>query len=194
MPSVLTSKESRRAGRLLAAAIVPAAIVAAAPAAGARSFVVKARGSQTSLGSVRAIGDFKPADDPTLRGAIRAFGEPTSATGGGEICRVRWAGIGVRIRFQNFGGRDSCKPRGGHAQKAVLIGDRRWRTPRGLHLGDRLRKLTRLYPRARRTPFGYRIVAGVLPFGEPQPYAVLGARIADRRVRAFTLFIGAAGD
>lgn len=190
---MLRSPASRCASRLLAAAIAPA-LLAIAPAAGAQSFVVKARGSQTGLGSVRAIGDFKPATDPTLRAAIRAFGEPTSATGGGEICRVRWSDLGVRIRFQNFGGRDSCTPRGGLAQKAFLIGDRRWRTPRGLHLGDRLRKLTRLYPRARRTPFGYRIVAGVLPFGEPHPYAVLGARVADRRVRAFTLFIGAAGD
>lgn len=175
-------------------AVVLAGSLAAPVAADARSFVIKARGSQTSLGSVQAIGDFKPATDPTLRAAIRAYGQPTSATGGGEICRVRWRALGVRIRFQNFGGRDSCKPRGGRAQKAFLIGDRRWRTPRGLHLGDRLRKLTRLYPRARRTPFGYRIVAGVLPFGEPHPYAVLGARITDRRVRAFTLFIGAAGD
>jgi hypothetical protein len=166
----------------------------AAPAAGAQSFVIKARGSRTTLGTVQAIGDFKPARNPTLRAAIRAFGEPSSRRGGGEICRVRWNPLGVRITFQNFGGVDSCTPRGGRAQKAVVGGDRRWRTGRGLRLGDGVAKARRLYPNARQTARGLRLVQGILPFGTPVPYAVLGARTAGRTVRAFTLFIGAAGD
>ncbi|MGH2780810.1 MAG: hypothetical protein ACRDLA_05265, partial [Thermoleophilaceae bacterium] len=84
-----------------------------------------ATGSDTGPGVVRAIGDFKPARSPTLGAAIRAYGPTTSRRGGGEICRVRWAPLGVNIRFQNFGGVDSCRPRGGRAQKAVIKGDRR---------------------------------------------------------------------
>jgi hypothetical protein len=178
---------------LLAALAALTLLVAAAPAH-ARSFVLKARGSETSIGSVRAIGDFKPARNPRLGAAIRAFGEPTSSAGGGEICRVRWTNLGVRIRFQNFGGFSSCEPRRGRAQKAIISGDRRWRTPEGLRIGNSVDRLRRLHPDARRTPRGFRLVEAILPFGRPQPYAVLGARVRGGRVSAFTLFVGAAGD
>jgi hypothetical protein len=170
-----------------------AALAPAAPA-DARSFVIKARGSKTTLGEVRAIGDFTPSRNPTLAAAIRAYGRPTSRRGGGEICRVRWARLGVTITFQNFAGVDSCRPRNGRAQRAVVRGERPWRTAKGLRLGDRVELLRRLYPRARRTSRGFRLVEGVLPFGAPRRYSVVGARVGGGRLRAFTLFIGAAGD
>jgi hypothetical protein len=185
---------TKRITMLAAATLSVAAGLATASPAGARPFVVEARGSETSLGVVRAIGDFRPARNPRLGAAIRAFGRPSSRRGGGEICRVRWADLGVRITFQNFGGVDSCEPSGGRAQKAVVGGDSRWRTAKGLRVGNSVARLTRLYPRARRTPRGFRLAQGILPFGAPMPYAVLGARVAGGRVRAFTLFVGAAGD
>jgi hypothetical protein len=163
--------------------------------ADARSFVIEAHGSQTGLGTVDAIGDFKPERTPKLAAAIRAYGPTTSRRGGGEVCRVRWANLGVNIRFQSFAGTgSSCQPRIGLAQKAVVRGDRRWRTKEGLRLGDRAARITRLYPQARRTRRGFRLVEGILPFGRPVRYAVLGARLSDGRVSAFTTFIGAAGD
>ena len=182
-----------RPALLSAATLVVAGTLAATPIAQARSFIINARGSQTTLGEVRAIGDFKPSRNPRLGAAIRAYGEPSSRRGGGEICRVRWATLGVRITFQNFGGFDSCRRRG-LAQKAVINGDRPWRTARGLGLGDTTARAGRLYPQAKRTPRGLRLVEAVLPFGTPIRYAVLGARVGSGRVRAFTLFIGAAGD
>ena len=175
-------------------AVVAGALAVAAAPADARSFVIRATGSPSGLGEVRAIGDFKPARSPLLRAAVRAYGAPTARVGGVEICRVRWAGLGARITFQNFGGVDSCDGGGGRAQKAVVSGDRPWRTPKGLRLGDRTAKLRRLYPNALQTARGFRLVAGVLPFGRPQPYSVLGVRVAGGRVTAFTLFVGAAGD
>jgi hypothetical protein len=184
---------SPRFALLSAATLVVAATLAATPIAHARSFTIKARGSQTTLGEVRAIGDFKPSRNPTLGAAIRAYGEPSSRRGGGEICTVRWANLGVVIKFQNFGGFDSCRRRG-LAQKAVINGDRPWRTAKGLGLGDTTARAGRLYPQAKRTPRGLRLVEAVLPFGTPIRYAVLGARVGSGRVRAFTLFIGAAGD
>ena len=168
-------------------------VLAAAAPASARSFVLRATGSTTSLGTVQAIGDFKPPTGPTLRKAVRAYGATTSRRGGGEICRVRWAGLGALIIFQNFGGSDSCGPRG-LAQKAVLTGERPWRTEAGLRIGDGVAKLRRLHPGAKRTPRGFRLVEAILPFGTPVSYAVLGARVSGGKVTAFTMFVGAAGD
>lgn len=183
-----------RAGLLVAAVLPAAAAALAGPAtAEARPFVIEARGSETGPGVVRAIGDFRPARNPRLGAAIRAYGPTTSRRGGGEICRVRWADIGARITFQNFGGVDSCTPSGGRAQKAV-VDDDRWRTGKGLRIGNEITRLRRLYPDAKRTPRGFRLVEGILPFGQPRRYAVLGARVSGGRVRAFTMFIGAAGD
>jgi hypothetical protein len=188
------ARAARRRTRLaLIGGLVAATTLAAAAPADARSFVLRATGSQTGLGEVRAIGDFKPAVNPRLRAAVRAFGQPTSRRGGGEICRVRWNRFGLTIRFQNFGGFNSCGPRG-LAQKAVVTGEQPWRTAKGLRLGDGVVRIRRLYPNARQTRRGFRIISGILPFGRPQPYAVLGARLEDGDVSAFTLFIGAAGD
>jgi hypothetical protein len=186
---------ARKRSILAAAALLSAAAAAlSAPApAAARPFVIEATGSETGPGVVRAIGDFRPARNPRLGAAIRAYGQTTSRRGGGEICRVRWANIGVRITFQNFGGVDSCQPSGGRAQKAV-VDDDRWRTGKGLRIGNDVSRLRRLYPDAQRTSRGFRLVEGILPFGQPRKYAVLGARVADGRVRAFTMFVGAAGD
>ena len=180
---------------LIAAALFAAVLSAAAAApADARPFVIEARGSETGPGIVRAIGDFRPARNPRLGAAIRAYGQTTSRRGGGEICRVRWADLGVKITFQNFGGVDSCTPGGGRAQKAVVRGDRPWRTKRGLRLGDGEARVRSLYPDAERSSRGFRLVEATLPIGRPLRYAVLGARVAGGRVRAFTLYIGAAGD
>ena len=167
----------------------------AVPATGeARSFVLKARGSQNGLGTIR-IGDFRPARDPLLGAAVEAFGNTTSRRGGGDVCRVRWGPLGLRMRFQNFGGLDSCDDDGGRAQKGTIKGDSRWRTPQGLHIGDTVQRLRRLHPKAKRTSRGFRLVEGKLPFGTPRVrYSVLGVRVAAGRVTAFTFFVGAAGD
>jgi hypothetical protein len=191
---VTTPTALGRATLLVAAVLSAAATALALPApADARPFVIEARGSETGPGVVRAIGDFRPARNPRLGAAIRTYGQTTSRRGGGEICRVRWANIGVRITFQNFGGVDSCEPSGGRAQKAV-VDDDRWRTGKGLRIGNEITRLRRLYPDAKRTPRGFRLVEGILPFGQPRRYAVLGARVSGGRVSAFTMFVGAAGD
>jgi hypothetical protein len=176
--------------------VVAVALLVITPAAAeARSFTIKAKGSRTGLGKVLAIGDFKPSRDPSLQAALNAYGTQTSARGGGDFCKVTWRPLGLFYRFQNFGGQDSCRPEGGLAQRVVIKGSKPWHTGRGLALGDRVRKLKRLYPRAKRTSRGFRLVAGKLPFGaEPTGYAVLGARVKSGRVTAFTSFIGAAGD
>lgn len=164
--------------------------LAGAPAASAQSFTIVAKRD----GTVPAIGDFKPERDATLGAAIRAFGQPSSTRPDDVACRLSWRAIGVRISFANFGTGSACDPELGKSQSATISGDRRWRTPRGLQIGDGLRKLRRLYPRAKRNGRSYRLVGARSPFGDGRVYSVLAARVSDGRVGSFKMFIGAAGE
>jgi hypothetical protein len=101
----------------------------------------------------------------------------------------------VRVLFVNLGGGGACDPRYGKAQEARVQARSEWRTRRGLHVGDRVRKLRRLYPGARRHGRSYWLVTAISLVGpRPAPYPVLAAAVGDGAVRSFTLEVGAAGD
>ena len=181
--------------RSIAIALVTAvAALAAAPTAGARSFVIDARGSDDSAGVVKRIGDFRPSRNAKFAAAVRAYGEPSSTSGGGESCKVGWRDLGLTILFANFGGGDSCDRDVGLAQRATVKRVRRWHTPRGLHVGDSLRKLDRLYPGIEPRAGGFPLVTSFNVFAGEGRYTVLGARVRISRVKAFVLFVGGAGD
>ena len=181
----------RLARRLLAACAV--SLVAAAPAAAA-PFTINVRGSADSFGSVLAIGGFKPERDPTLGAALDAFGAPSSqrrvASWG---CRVVWHGPGVKILFANLGGGGPCQEDLGRSQTARAYGDR-WRTAKGLRVGQTLGRLHSLYPSATRHGHSWWLVTAVSHIGETRRYPVLRATVRGERVRSFSLQIGAAGD
>jgi hypothetical protein len=162
----------------------------------AQSFTIEARGSNTSFGEVRAIGDFKPRRDPTLGTAIDAYGEPGSIRPRGSAsCKVAWPALGVRILFVDLGGGGACDPRYGKSQEARVQTRPEWRTRRGLHVGDRVRKLRRLYPGATRHGRSFWLVTGISLYGPAkQRYPVLAASVREGVVRSFKLEIGAAGD
>jgi len=170
----------------------------AAPAvAQARPFTIEVRGNSDGFGRVLAVGDFRPERDPTLAAAIAAYGDPatTRSVGGDAGCRVAWPDLGVRILFVNLGGGSACDPPLGKAQEARIHTVRSWRTARGLHVGERRRKLRRLYPRARRHRRSYWLTTGVNLYGVGQrPYPVLSARLRGGRIASFKLEIGAAGE
>ena len=94
------------------------------------------------------IGSYKLSVDPTLQGAIEVFGAPTRVKrgprDGWNSCTARWAEHGVSIWFYNLAGQDSCKPQYGAFGSATLT-DKRWRTAKGLRIGDTYQKLTRVY-------------------------------------------------
>jgi hypothetical protein len=176
--------------------LVAPLLLALAPAAQAASYEIEARGSATGFGSVRSIGDFKPRRDPTLGAAIDAYGPPGSTRpfGAGTGCKAGWPN-GVRITFASFGTGDACDPDTGRAQAARVSELDSWHTARSLHIGDRVRKLRRLYPAARRHRSSYWLVTGLSLYGpHPRPYPVLAAAVRDGAVRSFKLEIGAAGD
>jgi hypothetical protein len=158
------------------------------------------------------VGSFDVRKDPTLRGAMRAFGRLTSCRLTSSISSVAtWDRLGLRISFATFGGippgRTACTYRGIHVSWIRASGAR-WRTGLGLHPGDPVAELRRLYPRARflRRPIGSwpapaywlvhhreRCVIGVCP----RPYhqvPKLTATVRDGVVRSLFLPVGAQGD
>jgi hypothetical protein len=167
--------------------------IGAAPAAAA-PFTINVRGSADSFGRVLAIGDFKPSRDPTLGAALDAYGDSSFrrriSTWG---CRAGWHSLGVKILFANFGGGGGCKEDLGRSQTARVFGDR-WRTAKGLAVGQRLGRLRRLYPAATRHGRAWWLVTAFSLIGDPHRYPVLSATVRDGRVRSFALQIGAAGD
>ena len=178
------------------ALILATALVLLAPAAAsARPFTISAQGNATGFGQVRAIGDFRPPDDPRYAAALDAFGTPDAERSvfGGNGCRVSWHGQGLKILFANFGVGSACTPGRGLAQTARAYGPR-WRTVRGLRVGARLVRLRALYPRASRHGRVWWLTTAVNLIGETQRYPVLAAAVRGGRVRSFVLAIGAAGD
>lgn len=166
---------------------------AAGASAAARRLYLKA----DSRGLV-TVGGFHPLRDARLRAAIRALGEPTGSSGGGEACRVRWSNIGLLMLFANFGGGDACAPDQGYAQVLTIKGSKagRWQTDRGLRLGHREREIPRRHPDATRHANGWWLATRYLPYGEncPCPDAALRAKVSDGRVSSFRAWIGGAGD
>jgi hypothetical protein len=182
--------------RLPAAALAAVALCGvSAQAARAEPIQLEAVGSKRSLGKVTAIGDFHPQRDPTLQAANGVFGPPTEIVRTSDVsCRVLYGAIGLRFAFVNLGGGGGCNPPFTKSQVARAF-DQRWHTGKGLQIGDRQRKLRRLYPGATRHGASWWLVRGRNIFGVGQgPYAVLRATMRGRRVHSFALRIGAAGE
>lgn len=130
------------------------ALLAACSVSGEKSLELRVDEAST------VIGDYRAEDDPTLRGAPAVFGEPSE-------CRilpvtkfslVRWRQLGLRMEFGSYGG----YPRGGNAcvsraharLSRVYVTGPRWRTSRGLRVGDTQDRLAELYPKANRVRGG----------------------------------------
>jgi hypothetical protein len=84
--------------------------------------------------------------------AIAAFGRPNSVgkdSPESNVCTVRWENVGIDIAFAWASG--PCTRR--NLNRASWSGMRlfgvRWRTARGLRVGDPIAHVRRLYPRAR---------------------------------------------
>jgi hypothetical protein len=168
-------------------------LVVAGPAA-AGPFTIKVQGSADSFGRVLAIGDFKPHRDPTLGAALDAWGDPSFETRLSNWgCKVGWHGPGVKVLFANFGGGGACEEDLGRSQTARAYGDR-WRSARGLRIGQTVGRLRQVYPSATRHGRTWWLVTAVTRIGETRRYPVLAARVRGGRVRSFSMIIGAAGD
>lgn len=94
------------------------------------------------------IGGFKLTDDPTLRAAIDAYGTSTSRLPyEGQACIVVWSAFGIRITFSHVVSTTPCDGRGCHSE--TILTSSKWKTDKGLHVGDSLRRLRQVYRGAR---------------------------------------------
>jgi hypothetical protein len=137
---------------------------------------------------VTALGAMRPQANATSDAAIRAFGTDYYL---GRDCRFVWSQFGLTILMENFGGsNDPCA----FAQVAYISGPRagRWRTTRGLRIGNSYSTLRRLYPATTRHGSYWWLVRGYFPgIG---PFSVISARITAGRVAQFRVWIGGAGE
>lgn len=159
----------------------------AAPTANA-ALVIKA-----SPGGIVSLGGFQPGRDPSLAAAVSYFGRPSFLT---SSCRARWSRLALTIIFENFGGASRCD-RLAFVTQAVRIQGRhakRWRTIRGLRVGDSTRRVRRLYRSAQRHGGSYWLVWRRTNLGTADYEAVLEALTRHGRVYAFRLWEGAAGE
>jgi hypothetical protein len=146
------------------------------------------------------MGSFAVKRDGKLRGAVDAFGQPSSKVRNGEVCTVRWSQHGLRIGFYNLGGHNPCRGRYGFFSNARATGPH-WKTNRGLAIGDSSDRLQNLYPKAKFHssepgfwPAGWWLVKRPNQFGTAGSYPGLLAHMHGGDVGAFHVRYAAGGD
>jgi hypothetical protein len=143
---------------------------------------------------VQNLGGFHPIRNPTTSAAVKAFGRPSSRQPrfGGDGCKVSWRRIGLQMTFAYYGGgrkRTACNS--GVAKFASIEGPEsdRWRTSRGLQVGDSREELERLHPSAVEWEGDYWLAIGYSPIGEGGSYPVLAATLRGETVRGFEVLM-----
>jgi hypothetical protein len=199
--------------KLLVAAVVSVALLGhLGDAAAGRSFVIRA--SSTLM----RLGDFWIEKDPTYAGAVAALGPSSSC----RLVKTRflgvdrshafagWATFGVTIELRTYGSlpqaKSACSAPHFTRVHTVRATGKRWRTSRGLRVGDSVARLRRLYSSAKAVhglPGWYRRgywlvtrrVGGYEGIGGLRPTApVLVAETVHGRVAGFVLVVDAEGD
>jgi hypothetical protein len=188
-----------RAATPLLTAIVAACLLAPSAQGGQeqQSFMVRASSHSIVVGGYQIWAGLSPGVDPTYGAAITAFGPATTCrlTGIESGSKATWPTIGVVATFATLEGlppgSDACTATNIHLSRLALR-DKRWRTSLGLHVGDRVTKLRRLYPRALAHGTSLWIVpANSAAFG---PRALFGATIRNERITSFFFDIRAQGE
>ena len=127
-----------------------------------------------------------------LATAIKAFGTPSAirhVAGSQYLCETRWKPVGLRLTFYVLGGSsDACVPEQGCFRNALITGPR-WRTAKGLRIGDSRARLAALYPAGASKLRGAWWPLLIRPFPEELggPYPALEAKLHQGRVTAFRI-------
>jgi hypothetical protein len=142
-------------------------------------------------------GDRSIAGVPVLSKLGRAtavFGAPdTIRRVNGYDCRAVWRPIGLTLGFLDLSGGDPC-----HVGRIVTATatSTSWRTDRGIHVGDPVTRLRRLYPRAKHVatpPYGgwWLITRHTCATTGSQAYPGLRARTSATRILALVVTLAA---
>ena len=189
-------------------------VVAAAVLLGATEACASSGSFTISASSSRErIGDYRVDRDPTYAGAVTALGPSSSCrlvAGDPSHALAAWHSLGVVVELQTYGsipsGKTGCTASRLIHVHSVRAADHRWRTSRGLAIGDSVLRLRHLYASAKPTRglpgwygHGYwlvtRSVGGYEGIGGLKPFApVLVAETRHGRVSALVLVVGAEGD
>lgn len=184
-----STKPRRRAGVIAFCAVV-LALGASDSATAARTI----KANPASSWGVTYLGGWHVSAHPQYGKAVFALGQPTKVVNPDiPNCSASWNSLSLVIDFASFGGGDSCSD--GLAQSAVVRGPaarRSWRTQRGLRVGDPYKRLTRLYPHARRKPGARVIVYQRDP--DVGDGSIITATVRHKRVTSLRLWLGGAGD
>jgi hypothetical protein len=191
--SLATEGVGRRRGSVFV--LVLATLLSSSIALGQNDWTIVAGGPR----DLQRIGPYYFARDAGLGhsypGALRAFGSPSSRGADPTVpgvCTVRWVALGLDVRFSSpEGAADACSP--ARLRQSTWDGAtahaRRWRTAKGLAVGDSVARLRSLYPRARYSDRPPAPPAWLLVFtpGETGPVVRLQAFVWDGRVTALDL-------
>jgi hypothetical protein len=159
-------------------------LVAAAPAQ------AKSYGISTSNGFVVRLGPLHVQQDPLLRDAIGVFGRPSETKPVPGACKVWWPRLGLRATFTSFAAiSDFCAQ--GRFQ-AATIRSSKWRTWAGLRVGMRSSRVAQLHHNAVFTAGKWVLATQDVIGSGPSP--TVSALVRGGRVRALSLWVGAAGD
>jgi hypothetical protein len=172
------------------------------------SYTVDVRDS----GRIVRVGAFRPRQRlgtthfpggvaPTRRNAIRAYGKPDQRDANG--CRNIWQRRGLRLITADFSGGPPCRP--STPVQMIKLTSRRWRTERGLRVGDSLDRVRELYPEQRRFSdlygpakiYRYRwalVLERSVVGGPPNLIDRLSAKIRKHKVVSLTVSPYGAGD
>jgi hypothetical protein len=172
---------------------VAAVAVLSVPTATAHTFAIQ--------GDIK-IGAYAVKADGSLAGVIRAFGRPETLrrSFSGKACRGVWPQHGLTVFFYNLGGTDACRRDGGRFSRAIARGDH-WMTTKRLRIGDSVRRVRALYPRARFErgepgfwPSGWWLLRRYSIYGEGRYYPGLLAEVRAGKIAAFHVSYAAGGD
>ena len=187
---------------------IACAILALAVVGGSVSIVQAADTSAIRIGvKTETIGPWRVQANPSLAGAIAAFGAPArcrKVTGLPGFASVEWQGLGLRAIFGTYG---SGGARPCHATRRVRLDNARasskeWQTGRGLRVGDSVAKLRRLYPQARLRTYtrgvarvrGWWLVVRTSRVPDRHSVPALLATAQGGRVTGFVVSVHAEGD
>jgi hypothetical protein len=121
--------------RFQLAIVIALAAILAATASASPNFVIRRD---------KDIGGFVLASNGKLSGAIAVYGKPASRQQFGyDECTVVGPDLGIQSTFSHSFD-DPCAFNGCHLES--MITGQRWRTDKGLRVGDSLKRLRHLYP------------------------------------------------
>lgn len=180
---------------IVASALALTAIVVAPGASTAKQADVHASRSYrivTSNGVVTRLGPLRTRD-PTLARATAVFGQPSSISGRGNLCNVRWRSRKIFARFVNLGGQTACNPSFGRLQ-SFTVRSRAWRAPMGLRVGHTTTRLQEMFPTAELRYGVWELVDAYYGYGDTGYVTTVAAIPRNGRVAALTMYVGGAGE